>query len=943
MLKSNRIVVRYERSGRSELRRVLRENLKGDKSMKKSKLISLFTGILMTFSASAVTVAIPASAAGTSGATITADKTAQWSAQESAPSSYDPYDLRIHGWSGWETAAYMGFTLPSGFSASDITSAELVLTTVSAKNSGTAYIYGADYSGFENGTQYGGTSDSIKSIGDGPKYNTTELASFASPTDTGEFTIDVTDYIGSLGDSAGNVAFRIDVKSQNTNNQWVIGSCTNGYTVPQLVLNGGSNGSLIENPGFSDGNEGWTISNPSAMSISDGVLTSSGSGYEAKLSQTLTDIPNGTYDLTASLTNTDATGVCYLYAKAAGHSMARTAIPELSSAEKITVPGITVDDGTLDIGLYVNGSQTVTLDNLTLTESDSTRVPFLKGGEISKLTYVEDKGGKFYDSDGNQGDALQIMAENGFNLARIRLLNDPGDGHGNGTYYLPEGYMDIEDCLKMAKRAKNKGMQIEFTFAYSDWWSDGGEQYPPNDWLDGASSLSGSSLASYYEGKIYDYTKEVLQKLVDQGTAPEFVSIGNEMQYGMCFGAYASNNGLYNSSTYIAQLANAGARAVREVCPDAKIILHSDNGGKVSKRTAFINALKNIDFDVIGVSYYPYYNSDVSVDTVVSEFATLINTYDKDVIIMETGYNWNDVRGDGYEGQLQDNGYYQDIYGESESGQQAFLTELYAKLKRVLGGRCIGDMYWDPIMLYDGGKYVIGWAISEDGNWTQGNVVSNSTLFDFNGKALSGQNAMKYNTNADDKVLVSGKITKTTTTSSGGGRPGSSQTTTTTTAAANTEVTLSVNGESYTTTTDAFGEYIAAIPYPSNEKISVTAEGYTGSYYIDAPSEGILVTDIDFPTTRVDAIPTAPVYNDDIAVYKTYTESDGYEGNATALTFSVTPNDGVSALSVSDDKNNSVTYDIGDTLPVFSGEAKIVFGVVYPDIVGADIFSVSVK
>lgn len=131
----------------------------------------------------------------------------------------------------------------------------------------------------------------------------------------------------------------------------------------------------------------------------------------------------------------------------------------------------------------------------------------------------------------------------------------------------------------------------------------------------------------------------------------------------------------------------------------------------MSRRKTFINALANIDFDAIGVSYYPYYTKSISIDDVVNEFNTLINRYDKDVIIMETGYNWNETKPDGWDGQLQDSGYYQNIYGETQSGQRAFLTELYAKLKQVLGGRCIGDLYWDPVMVYDGGTGKIGWAI----------------------------------------------------------------------------------------------------------------------------------------------------------------------------------------------------------------------------------------
>ena len=331
---------------------------------------------------------------------------------------------------------------------------------------------------------------------------------------------------------------------------------------------------------------------------------------------------------------------------------------------------------------------------MSFAKSEESRIPFLKGGEISKLTYVEDRGGKFFDENGQEGDALQIMAENGFNFARIRVLNNPGKGHGN-EYYLPEGYQDPDDCLAMARRAKDKGMQIEFTFAYSDTWSDGENQLIPYDWRPyiEENNLTGDELATYLEGKIYEFTKDMMLKLIEQGTCPEYVSIGNEMQYGLLYNNYKNNNGFYNKSDYLTRFVNAGARAVRETSPESKIVLHSDHGGELlSRRKTFINALANIDFDVIGVSYYPYYTKSISIDDVVNEFNTLINRYDKDVIIMETGYNWNETKPDGWDGQLQDSGYYQNIYGETQSGQRAFLTELYAKLKQVLGGRCIGDL-----------------------------------------------------------------------------------------------------------------------------------------------------------------------------------------------------------------------------------------------------------
>lgn len=781
------------------------------------KIISLLSAIAVGLSGMGISVLAAENSA------VTADKTAQWKAN----AADGTYDLRIHGWSTWETAAYIGFTLPDSFDPEALESAELIVNTNAANASSTAYIYAADYAGFDNNAQYQG-SENV------PAYTESEFASFTSPAAAGEFSIDVTDYLCTLSAGAGNAAFRIDVKSQDSNNDWRIDSCNNGGKSPELKLNYGG-GSGIVNPRFSNGETGWTISNPDNMTVSDGVLTASGTDYEARVSQTVTGLENGVYDLTAYTTSTDISGSCYLYAKTAGHTMASTAVPISASAQKIVVPGVIVEDGNCDVGLYVNGSTTLTLDNFSLSKSEETRVPFLKGGEISKLTYIEDMGGKFYYADGTEGDALQIMAENGFNLARIRILNDPGKGHGDGDYYLPEGYQDEADCLALARRAKDKGMQIEWTFAYSDYWVDGEKQMVPHEWQEyiTANNLTGEALAKYLEEQVYAYTKDIMQKLIAQGTCPEYVSIGNEIQVGILFNKYTNNNGFYNKSAYLARFLSAGARAVRETAPETKIILHSDNGGKVYGRGTFVATMRLIkdDFDVIGVSYYPFYNKDVSINTVVNEFATLINEFDKDVIIMETGYNWNPLKADGWPGQLQDSGYYTDIYGETQEGQRAFLTELYAKLKQVAGGRCIGDLYWDPVMIHSP-EWKIGWAVRESDDCTDSNVVPNSTIFDFDGKEVAGQQAMKYNTNSTDKVNISGKI------SCADG------------IAADTRVSFTVNGADYTVTTDKFGEYIAAVPYPSSGTFEISAQGSSKKYTFDAPYDGVLLKNVDFEITE---------------------------------------------------------------------------------------------
>ena len=743
-----------------------------------------------------------------SNSAVTADKTAQWTKQEAASN----YDLRIHGWTDWETAAYIGFTLPDDFAGDKLASASLRLDTTYVSASGPAYIYSADYSAFESGAQYEG--------GNLPAYEQTELLSFTSPAQTGEFEIDLTDYVKGLSASS-NAAFRIDVKSQTTNNGWVIGSLTNGGTPPKLVLDYGTGEAepgTIANPKFANGLDDWTVDGTAAADSGALVITGG-----ARVSQKVEGIEDGIYDLGAKVMTSDISGEAYVYAKANGAAAAKTAVPQSASYMTITVPGIEVKDGKLEVGIFAadKGEATVTVDDLTLTRSAPSRLPFLKGGEISKLTYVEDMGGKFFRADGTEADALQIMAENGFNFARIRLLDDPGKGHGQGGYYLPEGYLTLDDCLSLARRAKAKGMSIEFTIAYSDYWVDGEKQMIPHKWQEeiNEKGLTGESLISYLEGKVYDYTKTSMQAMIDQGTCPEYVSVGNEMQFGILFNEWNNSNGLYNKADPLARLLNAGARAVRETAPQSKIILHSDNGGKVQKRSTFMNILSKVDFDVIGVSFYPFYNADVSIDTVVSEFNTLINKYNKDVIVMETGYNWDAKKADGWAGQLQNSGYYQNIYGESQNGQRAFLTELYAKLKTVLGGRCVGDLYWDPVMIHSK-EWKIGWAVRESDDYTDSNVVPNSTIFDFDGKAVEGQKAMRSNANTSDRLLITGKLID--------GEGG---------VLTNTVSKAEINGKTCTVTSDAYGEYIAAIPY--SDTVEVNGES------VAAPAYDLLIKGID--------------------------------------------------------------------------------------------------
>ena len=122
---------------------------------------------------------------------------------------------------------------------------------------------------------------------------------------------------------------------------------------------------------------------------------------------------------------------------------------------------------------------------------------------------------------------------------------------------------------------------------------------------------------------------------------------------------------------------------------------------------------------------------------------------------MESGYEFNPFRKDGYKGQLQYNApEYENLFPRSQSGQKGFVSELLSKLKNT--DSAIGSLYWDPMMIHvedEHGNNVTGWAHTFDTNQPQANVVENTTLFDFDGKAVTALEAYEYNTYSKPQEL----------------------------------------------------------------------------------------------------------------------------------------------------------------------------------------------
>ncbi|MDE5791200.1 MAG: arabinogalactan endo-1,4-beta-galactosidase [Muribaculaceae bacterium] len=317
------------------------------------------------------------------------------------------------------------------------------------------------------------------------------------------------------------------------------------------------------------------------------------------------------------------------------------------------------------------------LSSLTANSSNPFRYV---GGDVSLLPDYEEADAKYYDGNGKPiSDLLSFCHDEGMNCMRVRLFVNPDEYDGPEAD--PNAKQDLEYIIPLCQRIQEDGFALLLDFHYSDTWADPGKQWTPKAW-------EGLSDTELYQ-KIYDYTKETLQTLGRNGIKPEFIQPGNEISYGMLWGPAGTENPkkVFTSSdtnwNRFHNLLSNAIQACREECPDAKIIIHTERVAEPSYLRDFYNRLNSykLDYDIIGLSYYPYFHGSLSV---LKEALTLLeNSFEKDMMIVETGfpYAW-EVPGTNQPGD----------YPYSEAGQYSFAKDLVSTL---LGyERCTGLLWW---------------------------------------------------------------------------------------------------------------------------------------------------------------------------------------------------------------------------------------------------------
>ena len=358
---------------------------------------------------------------------------------------------------------------------------------------------------------------------------------------------------------------------------------------------------------------------------------------------------------------------------------------------------------------------------------------FFLGMDVSSVLSLEASGVRYRDTDGTEKDLFALLSENGVNLIRVRVWNDPFDSDGNGY---GGGNNNIEAAVEIGRRAAAYGLPLLVDFHYSDFWADPSKQQTPKAW-------EGMDIKAKAEA-LYTYTADCLSRLKAEGIRVSMVQLGNETNGRMCGERIWMN--------IVHHLMKAGSRAVREVYPDALVAVHFTNPESADTMLNYASKLAyyDLDYDVFGTSYYPYWHG--TLDNLRQVLGEIAETYGKKVMVMETSYAYTLEDGDFSGNTIGEGGGYEKYWPVTVQGQSNALQDVVRTVQEAGGiGVCWWEGAWIPVgtesfeensRLWE--TYGSGWASSyagsydpaDAGKYYGGCACENQAMFDFEGRAL---------------------------------------------------------------------------------------------------------------------------------------------------------------------------------------------------------------
>lgn len=314
----------------------------------------------------------------------------------------------------------------------------------------------------------------------------------------------------------------------------------------------------------------------------------------------------------------------------------------------------------------------------------------IRGADMSFLPLIESEGTQ-YKHNGQTQDALVTLKNAGCNAVRIRLWVNPIDATSS-----------FNEVKSLSSRVKQQGMKVWLTVHYSDTWADPGSQTKPTAWQ----NLSFTDL----KNTMTTYTTQIMDEI-----NPDIIQIGNETNDGMLWPEGRLST---NESQYV-QLVTSAIQVVRSKSTTTKIMLHHAG---ISGSDWYFSKVGNLDFDYIGLSYYPIFHGK-SLVNLQNTMNSLGTTYNKKIVIAETAYpftlGFNDFTNNivGLSNQLIP------AFQATEMGQKSFLSALKNTINQSSHG--IGFCYWGS-----------EWVAFRGPTASNGSSWENQALWDFNNNSL---------------------------------------------------------------------------------------------------------------------------------------------------------------------------------------------------------------
>jgi arabinogalactan endo-1,4-beta-galactosidase len=299
--------------------------------------------------------------------------------------------------------------------------------------------------------------------------------------------------------------------------------------------------------------------------------------------------------------------------------------------------------------------------------SRGAQAQYIIGADVS-FTSQAVANGSVYKDQGKAEPPLQILKDHGYNWIRLRLFVHPTNLPNNLSY-----------TIASAQAAKKLGFKFLLDLHYSDTWADPGKQTIPKAWQD--------ETHAQLVKTVFRYTRDTIKAFREAGALPDMVQIGNEVINGMLW----PDGKLPQNWDNFADLLKAGINGVdagygNEQRP--KIMIHIACGGDKARTKYFFDNIisREVPFDVIGQSYYPWWHG--SLDDLRENLYFMATEYHKDIILVEVAYCWRPTEYMIHAGP----------FPETPEGQRRFLRTVYQSILQAPDNLGKGFFWWEPVV-----------------------------------------------------------------------------------------------------------------------------------------------------------------------------------------------------------------------------------------------------